>query len=180
MNAKNCDLPMNKVVLYIFIGSPGAGKTTVAHAIERMTGAVHLWADHERQFMFEAVTHHKDESRELYDSLNTRTEQLLKNGKSVIFDTNFNYRSDRNRLRAIAEKCGAKTIVVWLQTPITVARDRALHPDHRDRNKYTSTMKAEQFDELTCHLQPPTKDELFITIDATDLDEADLKRQLKL
>jgi predicted kinase len=166
--------------LYIFVGTPGAGKTTIAHLIEAATGAEHLWADRMRQAMFDTVTHSKQESDELYTTLNEQTDQLLAEGKSVVFDTNFNYRKDRDHVRSLADKHGAETVIIWLQTPVELARERALHDNHRDRNGYSETMQPEEFERLIDHLEPPTDDELFIKIDGTDIDEEDVKRQLGL
>jgi predicted kinase len=166
--------------LYVFVGAPGAGKTTVSRLIHEATGAVHLWADWERQNMFDTVTHSKQESDKLYAELNQRTHKLLAEGKSVIFDTNFNYRKDRDYVRALADKEGATTCIIWMQTPLEVARERALHEHHRDRNGYDTTMTPEEFDRLTNHLEPPEVNEQFISIDGTDIDESAVKRQLSI
>ncbi len=166
--------------LYLFVGAPGAGKTTIAHLIERTTGATHLWADQERQAMFNTVTHSKTESDQLYSQLNARTEQLLAEGKSVIFDTNFNYLRDRQRLAELATKHHAATMIIWLTTPRAVAKARALHDHHRNRNGYQSTMTSAEFDRLVDHLEPPTDHETFITIDGTNIDESTVIGQLGL
>lgn len=171
---------MAKPTLYLFVGYPGAGKTTVSQLIEEETGAIHLWVDRERQKMFDVPTHSLPESAELYGYLNELTGQLLCDGKSVIFDTNFNYRKDRDYLRTIATKNNANTLVVWITTPKELAKKRATDPAHRERNGYEATMSPEDFDRLSNHLQEPTKDENFIKIDATDLDIINAKRQLKL
>lgn len=169
---------MAKPVLYLFVGIPGAGKTTIAKLIQEATGATHLWADQERQAMFDTVCHSQQESQALYEHLNDRTADLLETGNSVIFDTNFNYCKDRDHLRSLAEKHGATTQIIWMTTPVDVARDRALHEHHRDRNGYDSTMTAQDFDRLIDHLEPPTAHENFITIDGTNIDTAAIKRQL--
>ena len=169
---------MNRPVLYLFVGAPGAGKTTISNLISEATGAVHLWADQERQAMFDSVTHSKEESDRLYGELNERTESLLAEGKSVVFDTNFNYRSDREYVRPIATKHNAQTLVIWMQTPIEIARERALHEHHRNRNGYETTMSAEEFARLIDHLEAPDSNENFIIIDGTDIDESAVKRQL--
>ena len=169
---------MSELRLYLFVGAPGAGKTTVAKLIHEATGAVHLWADHERQGMFDSVTHSKEESDLLYEHLNQRTEQLLAAGTSVIFDTNFNYHKDREYVRELAARHDAKTIIIWMQTPVALARERALHSDHRDRNKYEATMEAAEFDRLIDHLEPPTDNEDFIIVDGSNIDTTAVKRQL--
>lgn len=171
---------MNAPRLYLFVGVPGAGKTTVANVIHKTTGAVHLWADRERQAMFDDVTHSKTESEELYTRLNGRTAALLAEGKSVIFDTNFNYRKDRDYLREIAKKHQAETIIIWMKTPLDVARERALHDDHRTQNGYENTMSPAEFDRLTDHLEPPDDNENFITIDGSHIDVDAVKRQLSI
>jgi predicted kinase len=76
---------MDHPTLYLMLGYPGAGKTTISKEITKRTGAVHLWADHERRAMFSEPCHSKAESDELYAALNTRTDQLLGEGSSVVF-----------------------------------------------------------------------------------------------
>src|ERR1700722_5772312 len=117
----------SKPRLYLLVGYPGAGKTTVSKIIVEATGAVHLWADVERQKRFGQATHSQQESEQLYDELNARAEQLLAEGKSVVFDTNFNFRGDRQKLREIAGRHGAETFVVWITLPEEVAKARSVY-----------------------------------------------------
>lgn len=168
----------SKPRLYLFIGYPGAGKTTVAKAIAELTGATHLWADAERHKMFGEPTHSLEESNQLYDNLNDEADKLLAQGQSVAFDTNFNFRADRQMLRDIAAQRGADTLVVWLTTPLEVARQRAVG-DHVMRNGYAMTMSAEQFDAIAAKLEPPTKDEKIIKISDPKLDKQELARLLQ-
>jgi predicted kinase len=170
---------MAKLKLYIFIGYPGAGKTTVAQIINQETGAEHLWADAERHSLFPNPTHEENESRQLYDHLNERTDKLLSEGKNVIFDTNFNHRSDRDLLRQIAAKNNAETVVVWVNTPYEVAKQRAVHSDIK-RNGYDFSMSEEQFDAIACKQEPPTEDENYLKIDGTKVDRSDVVSLLNL
>lgn len=166
--------------LYLFVGPPGAGKTTVANLIHETTGAEHIWVDRVRQAMFEEVTHSKAESDELYTYLNAHTDKLLEAGKSVVFDTNFNYQKDRDYLHDIAAKHNAETIVIRMTTPVELARYRALHEHHRDRNGYDAIMHPAEFDRIVAHLQPPAEYENVIKIDGTDIDVEAVKRQLSI
>lgn len=161
---------MTKQKLYLFVGYPGAGKTTVAKRIAEKTGAIHIWADHERQKMFVNPTHSTIESRQLYTLLDAKTETLLNQGQSVIFDTNFNYRSDRELLKAIAARHHAETIVIWMTTPKATAKQRALHHTHRERNGYITTMSEDEFENLSNHIETPSDEEKPIKIDGTTID----------
>ena len=168
---------MPKPRLYIFIGYPGAGKTTVAKAIAEATGAFHLWADAERHKLFPVPTHSLAESNQLYAQLNDEADKLLSEGKSVAFDTNFNFRADRKKLCDIAARRGAETIVVWVTTPIDEARKRAVG-EHVMRNGYAMTMTETQFNNIVAKLEPPAKDEKIIKINDPKLDRQELIRLL--
>ncbi|HEY1064189.1 MAG TPA: ATP-binding protein [Candidatus Saccharimonadales bacterium] len=169
---------MNSPRLYLFVGYPGAGKTTIAKLIHEKTGAIHLWADHERHVLFEEVTHSKAESQELYTRLNAEADALLAAGKSVIFDTNFNFRADRDHLRDIARKHGAETLVIWVKTPRELAQKRAVEESHDQDTRIWGNMPAKSFERLANNLQPPDDNENFITIDGTDIDPDAVLAQL--
>ncbi len=151
------------------MGHPGAGKTTAAKIIHEATGAVHLWSDIERHMMFGRPTHSEKESVKLYDELNKRTEELLAEGKSVVFDTNFNFRSDRHKLKEIADRQGAITVVLWVTMPLGEAKKRSVGTGRR-RNGYHTRMTEEHFDELVSKLEAPEEDEKVIKIDGLKLD----------
>jgi len=164
--------------LYLFIGAPGAGKTHVAKALAAKTGAIHIWADIERQRLFGQPTHSQTESDELYARLNDEASLLLKQGKSVIFDTNFNFYADRLKLRSLADQSGAETIVVWVTTPEAIARSRSVYPPTM-RNGYLQGMTDEQFNAITSKLEPPHEDEKVIKIDGRTIDDAAIQRVLQ-
>lgn len=170
---------MAQTKLYLFIGYPGAGKTTIARQLAAATGAVHIWADGERHKRFPNPTHSLTESLQLYDQLNQETDKLLAASKSVVFDTNFNFYADRQKLRAIADSRGVETNIIWVTTPLGVAKERAVH-SNVTRNGYGYVMTADQFNQIAAKLEPPHKDETVIKIDGTKLDPAALKQLLKV
>ena len=166
-------------MLYLFIGYPGSGKTTTAKLIAERTGAVHLWADEERHKMFGTPTHSEQESLQLYNALNLKVDELLEQGKSVVFDTNFNFFDDRQKLRDIARKNNAETTLIWLTTPTEVARERAVCPSEI-RNGYTSGMTEAEFETIAAKLEPPHENEKVIKIDGTKLDPSQALSLLSL
>ena len=161
------------------VGYPGAGKTSLAILISEATGAIHIWSDQERHKMFPNPTHSEEESLKLYDSLNKRTGQLLEGGNSVVFDTNFNFYEDRQKLRKIAEVNNAECKIVWLITPEDISRARAVQTP-QIRNGYHTGMSNEQFDKIISKLEPPRDNENFIKFDASNLDKSSALRILNL
>lgn len=160
------------------MGYPGAGKTTVARIITQATEGVHLWADFERHVLFDTVTHSREESRVLYDHLNHTADELLAQGKCVIYDTNFNFRADRDKLRAIAARHDAETVVIWMTTDRELARRRATEESTDQETRIWGNMELRDFDRLSDHLQEPDSDEQVVQIDGTNVDEAVIRDKL--
>lgn len=171
---------MTQPVLFMMLGYPGAGKTTAAHILQKLTGAVHVWADHERREQFLDPTYSHEENLQLYDLLNDRTNQLLTQGKSVIYDTNFKFAEDRQKLRAMADAAGAQAVVVWLTTDKNLARERATN--HRLEGYHTrklGNMTADDFERLSSNLQEPAPNETVIKLDGRNLSEDKVEKALE-
>lgn len=158
---------MHQPILFLMLGFPGAGKTTISKMIEQQTGAVHLWADHERRKRFGEPTHSHEENLMLYADLNKVTDSLLAEGKNVIFDTNFNFYRDREHLRTIAAKHGGKAIVIWVRTPKELARERATKDAHKQHTRVLGNMPVEHFERISGNLEPPREGERVIEFDGT-------------
>jgi predicted kinase len=161
---------MDNPTLYLMVGYPGSGKTTVSKIIHKLTGAVHLWADHERSRRFPHPTHNHQENLQLYAALNQQTKELLEQGQSVIFDTNFNFYKDRKKLRVIAAKAGARTVVVWVKTPVELARKRAVYHENPGHTRVWGNMPLAHFERIVRNLEPPLESEHPITLDGTHID----------
>ena len=162
------------------VGDPGSGKTTISRYIHELTGAVHLWADHERNKMFPNPTHSHEENIELYKILNQRAKQLLQEGQSVIFDTNFNFYRDRKRLRHIAATEGADTVVVWIITPKELARKRAVEESENMDTRVWGNMPPDRFERIANNLQEPSPMERPVIINGTHITKDDVAQALGL
>src|SRR4051812_30668905 len=113
--------------LYMMLGYPGAGKTTTAAVLHELTGAVHLSSDEVRSERFPQPTFSEEEHEQLYKYLDEKTESLLEEGKDVIYDANLNRLEHRQDKYKIAQQAGAEAVLLWLQTPKDMAKERASH-----------------------------------------------------
>src|SRR6185503_14332815 len=117
-------------------------------------------------------------SRDLYKHLNHVADELLEQGKSVIFDTNFNFRADRDYMRKIAAKHGAETIVIWVHTPRQLAKERATEQSEDQETRVWGNMPTSEFDRMSNNLQQPDSDEHVVAIDGTNVTEETIKQAL--
>lgn len=152
--------------LYLMLGYPGAGKTTAAKAIQELTGAVHVSSDEVRLEMFEKPDFSQTEHNNLYDYLDAYTEKLLREGADVIYDANLNRFQHRQDKYAICKRVGAKSVLVWVQTPKAIAKERATHigrfhlvPQHETASQ--------MFDRIADIIEEPGSDEPYISVDGT-------------
>ncbi len=167
--------------LYLMLGYPGAGKTTVAKLVHELCGAEHVWTAKYRRNWFGNPRYTDEENAKLYDKLNNHVAELLAKGKSVVFDTAFNYYRDREKLRKIADEHGAETVVVWVQTAPEIARDRAVdNAHHHISTRILGHMPAEKFEYLQAELEPPQKNEKYIKLDGTKITKEYVKQALGL
>jgi len=170
---------MNPPTLYLMLGYPGSGKTTASKLLHQITGAEHLWADHERKKRFAVPSYTHAENLKLYAELNAMAGRLLAEGKSVIFDTNFNFFSDRQKLRRIAAKYNAPVIVVWVVAPKAVARERATQDAHRQETRILGDMTVANFERMSKNLQPPRAGETVVQLDGEGMTAETVAAALK-
>lgn len=171
---------MSQPTLFLMLGYPGSGKTTVSKHINSISGAVHLWADHERRLKFKTPNYGHQENIRLYDELNHKAKTLLLEGRSVIFDTNFSFYKDRKHLRKIAKDCGARSILIWVKTAESISKNRATKDAHKQETRVLGNMPEESFHRIANNLETPKESEEYVELDGTKITEDYVKEKLKM
>src|SRR3989344_3199087 len=117
---------MDQQIIYLMLGYPGAGKTTVAKIIQKLTGARYLSSDVLRRQMFPKSRFSQNEHNSLYSELDAQLVALVNHGHSVIYDANLNRHIHRAQKYELLQKYGCRAVVVWVQTPKDIARERRI------------------------------------------------------
>lgn len=116
---------MAKQVLYIVTGLPYSGKTILTKELVRKLGVSVASVD---DFLDKYIVKNmaqKDWDK-VYSQAFEKLEKLLNGGKSVVFDGASLKRSERDTLRAIANKCGVESKLIYVKTDIAEIKRRQL------------------------------------------------------
>lgn len=165
--------------LYLMMGYPGAGKTTIAQMIAEQTGAVLLSSDLVRMELFPNPTFSQDEHDQLYATLDQKTEALLKAGQSVIYDANLNRYQHRKEKYEICAKVGAKPVLVWVRIAKDIAKERAVH-DSRSHLVPQDETPEDMFDRIAHIIEEPHQDEPTVQIVGQDVTPEIIKATLSI
>jgi predicted kinase len=168
--------------LYLMLGYPGAGKTTAAEVIAAQTGAVHLASDKIRLEMFPDPQFTEEEHRQLYQAIDNRTEELLKEGKSVIYDANLNRYIHRKEKYDICAQTGAKPVLVWIRTAEPIAKQRATEDGDGDLKRPYGNLAVSTFERLAREIEPPNHKEkpFMVEMDGTKISPEYVQQVLQL
>jgi hypothetical protein len=85
----------------------------------------------------------------------------------VVYDTNFKFYKDRQRLRNIATEHKAKTRLIWVVTSKAIAQERAVDNAHEHKTRVLGHIPIEAFERLSGNLEPPSDNEPYIEVDGT-------------
>lgn len=114
----------SRPALVMTAGLPGSGKSRFCRELRRRTGAVILESDALRQALFGQPEHSYPESRRLFVAIHGAIERLLWAGAHTILDATNLAEWQREPVYAIAERTGARLILVWLKAPPQVVQAR--------------------------------------------------------
>jgi predicted kinase len=162
------------------LGYPGAGKTTAAEIISKLTSAVHLCSDRFRLSMFPKPKFTPEEHASVYGALDYLTELLLQKGVSVIYDANLNRFTHRQDKYNICNKTGAKPVLLWVHTSQDLAEKRATEEGDNNIRRPYGNLEKHVFKRLVKEIEPPRAQEFTIKVDGTKITADYMKRTLSL
>ena len=114
-----------RAVVVALIGLPGAGKSTVAAALERELGMRRVCRDAIRQAMFPRCAYSFVEKRAAFRTVLLAVEiNCLLGEPSVIDGMTFSSRADFDELHARAERHGYDVLPLFIDCPPALARER--------------------------------------------------------
>lgn len=153
--------------LYILCGLPFAGKSTLARAMAAQDGLTIVAIDainDERGLGIDAAPISPEEWDGTYAEAFHRLDATLAAGESVIFDAASFTRAQRDDLRRVAARHGARARVLWVDVPQAVATERWR------RNRETGErydVRDEDFAQVVERFEPPTPDEDVLRYDSS-------------
>jgi len=169
---------MTQPILYMLLGYPGAGKTTAAKIIEKLSGAHRLTSDEERLKRFSTPHFTESEHTQLYRQLDDETEELLASGQSVIYDANLNRYTHRADKYEICRRTNARAVLIWLDTDRDLSERRSSNIKRQKLWPVGETPQA-MFERIANLIEPPRDNETPIILDGSALTLAIIKTVLK-
>ena len=146
--------------LFLMVGLPGAGKTTVARQLERERGALRLSPDEWLAPLFGTDEHPSPEQRKVVEALQWEVAaRALCLGVSVILENGFWARAEREALRLRAADLGVRSELVFLNVPRAELWAR-LQRRNRERPPGTFLVTLSDLDTWLGWFEAPGEDEL--------------------
>lgn len=118
--------PQVEPPLIVVSGLPGTGKSFFCRKLAERLSFLILASDTLRKILFPSPQYKESENKRLFSACHTLIEELLRKGIPVIFDATNLLEHHREYLYRAAERAKAKLILVWIEAPTEVVRQRLL------------------------------------------------------
>lgn len=153
----------NKPLLILLYGFPGAGKTYFARQLCEHLQSAHVHGDRIRAELFDTPRYDREENEVIMHLMDYMAGEFLQAGMSVVFDTNAMRLSQRRKLRDMARKAGAQTLLVWFQVDTETSFARASKRDRRRADdKFSPALDRNTFDRLASGMQNPSNEDYLV------------------
>ena len=118
--------PQVEPPLIVVSGLPGTGKSFFCRKLAERLSFPIIASDTSRKILFPSPQYKESENKRLFSACHVLIEELLRKGIPVIFDATNLLEHHREYLYRAAERAGAKLILVWVEAPTEVVRQRLL------------------------------------------------------
>lgn len=116
--------PIARPFLIVMSGLPGTGKSYFSRRLTERLPCVRLESDELRKMLVERPSYTAEENQRLFSALHRLTEELLEKDIPVLLDATNLIERHREQLYHIAERLGAKLVLVRVEAPPEVVRQR--------------------------------------------------------
>ena len=116
--------PVANPALIVVSGLPGTGKSHFCRRLAERLDLVILESDCLRRRLFCVPSYAREESARLFRACHGLVEELLRRGVSVAMDATNLEEHNRERLYHIADQAGARLVIVRMEAPPGVVRQR--------------------------------------------------------
>jgi predicted kinase len=130
--------PQVKPPLIVVSGLPGAGKSFFSRKLAEKLPFLILTSDALRRVLFPNPQYNERENKRLFSACHVLIEHLLRTGIPIIFDATNLLEHHREYLYRVGERAAAKLILVWVEAPAEVVRQRVLAREEGIMPQYDS------------------------------------------
>jgi len=154
---------LSKPLLIYFYGFPGSGKSYVSRSLTTVMKAAHINGDRIRSELFETPRYDTQENAIVAHLMDYMAEEFLGAGISVIYDINATRLNQRRKLRELAKKHKADSLMIWLQIDPESAFYRIQNRDRRTSDdRYAQNHSQESFNKHLSTMQNPQAEDYLV------------------
>jgi len=115
-------IKFSQSTLYVLCGFPYSGKSYIAKELVKKTDIMFVSIDdifHSKGFNWDNnKLPNAEEWKEIFDISYIQSQDALKIGKNVLYDSTNHTKESRNKLREVAYSVNAKSAVIYIQTSV--------------------------------------------------------------
>ena len=167
-------LNVNKPHLIITVGIPGSGKSYFAENFSETFKAPIISNWKLRKIIYKNPSFSIDEDKIIDNLIVSILDEVLKTGRTVIYDGLTSLKSDRISIAKKAKESGYEALFVWVQTEQSTALNRSTKS-----NKNSPLITVESFNSKLKQFSPPSRLAKTIVISGKHTFESQLKIVLK-